>query len=933
VDEAGLRQAKQRVVAALTGCVFVLGTAFPPAYAQNAGASAARVVIDHFHEKRLALVIGNSKYKKQALANPGNDAKLIAKSLKDLGFEVQLFTDLGVRDLRKATREFAQRLAKEDGVAIFYFAGHGVEINGRNYLLPVDIEPENEEEIKDDSLDLEESLMERLDKSKKRVNLIILDACRDNPFKKRSRSINRGLAQMSAPRGTLVAYATQPGNTAQDGPDGTNSVYTSNLTRQMFSEGLEVERVLKNAAYAVAAATNQQQVPWQSGQLLSDFYFKPVDPKVEQERRSGNEQARIEEALRQAEQRQKIMQAQFEERGRKLDAEREARFAEREKQLQQQLVAERQAREEAERAAKEAGTKQQQLAQTAIEQRRAREVLERDRLARERAEADRVAAEKSRVDQARAESERLAQQAAEKAKTDQAARERAERERLAQLAADKAKAEQLARERMEQQRLAQEAADKARQAADAKEKAELARVQAEQERLAREAAERERVAQKEALARRVAHDRARAEQLAQETAEAQRIAREQAQAKKIAQEQERKERQAKERDQQELAAKSAGERKRAAAAQAEAQRLVQAEAEAERVAAAQAQVEKAALALAAEKAQSEARLRDEMAAIMAARNTVATQTAVALAPAAQDDTYIVRGVKLPRDVHIAPPGADVPPACAVFSGAWGKGRWGDVRTSEIWVEEVAPDCSAKVIYAYGGVSEMNSPPSFARVSGVIRNRNLTMRWKFNGADRMVDLELDGDRLEGKWSDGNARLSAVFQRINPEPRLQPGSYANEDVVEKPGWFTKYISKTNLDQPLPQAIPAVPTISTGELQDLMKRNPRVVLIDAFYGGSHMSVANSVWISDIGTPSVGAVELWRIESGLKAVTDRDYERPIVIFERSVKKGWYGYHAVLRTLASGYTNVYWYRGGIDAWYDAGLPVAQAQALRVAAD
>src|SRR5437870_380202 len=142
-----MKQASRRIVSAVVGCLFALSTASPPSYAQNAGASAAKAVIDHFHEKRLALVIGNSKYKKQALSNPGNDAKLIAKSLRDLGFEVLLFTELGVRDLRKVTREFAQRLAKEDGVAIFYFAGHGVEINGRNYLLPVDIEVENEEEV------------------------------------------------------------------------------------------------------------------------------------------------------------------------------------------------------------------------------------------------------------------------------------------------------------------------------------------------------------------------------------------------------------------------------------------------------------------------------------------------------------------------------------------------------------------------------------------------------------------------------------------------------------------------------------------------------------------------------------------------------------------------------------------------------------------
>ena len=371
----------RRWIAAVTGSVFLLGTVPAPVAAQTrAPAAAPRTVIDHFKEKRVALVIGNGAYTKEPLVNPANDARLVAATLRQLGFEVLDFKDLGVKELRRVTREFAQRLAREDGVGIFYYAGHGVEINGRNYLLPVDIEVSDEEQIKDDSMDLEESLMDRLEKSKKRVNLIILDACRDNPFRRGKRGVGGGLAQMSAPRGTLIAYATQPGRKAEDGPTGTNSVYTSTLAQHMNSEGLEVERVLTDVAYAVAASTNQRQIPWKSGQLLSDFYFKPVDPRVEQERRQRSEDARIQEELKKLEERQKVQLALDAERTKKLEQDLAA-LAERERRLQQELQLERQAREAAERASQQARSRVD-LALAEDQQKRAQQQAEQERLAR-----------------------------------------------------------------------------------------------------------------------------------------------------------------------------------------------------------------------------------------------------------------------------------------------------------------------------------------------------------------------------------------------------------------------------------------------------------------------------------------------------------------------------------------------------------------------
>src|SRR5262249_49117918 len=153
-----------------------------------------------------------------------------------------------------------------------------------------------------------------------------------------------------------------------------------------------------------------------------------------------------------------------------------------------------------------------------------------------------------------------------------------------------------------------------------------------------------------------------------------------------------------------------------------------------------------------------------------------------------------------------------------------------------------------------------------------------------GQDRTVDLELNRKgQLEGTWTDGKEKLSAVFQKIDPDPQLQFGFFANEDVVEKPDAYTRYISNANYDQPLPRAIPGVPSLSTRELQELMQRESRVVLLDAFNGGGHMSLPNSAWISDLGVARIGAAEQGRIDAGLKTATERDYDRPIVIFERS--------------------------------------------------
>ncbi|VTU35889.1 caspase family protein [Variovorax sp. PBL-E5] len=227
-------------------------------------------------EKRIALVIGNSRYPKIPLGNPENDARLIAANLRKLGFEVNEQLNLDIREFRRVLREFARRLQDDDAIAVFYYAGHGMQIDGRNYLLPVDIQLRDQEAVKDDAVDIEDVFLSRLDKTRSKARIVILDTCRDNPFAGRTRSVRSavGLAEMGA-RGTLIAYAAAPGSSAEDGPDGGNSVYSKNLAQEMMVPGLEVEQMFKNVRVKVLHDTKDRQVPWVNTSLTSDFSFNP----------------------------------------------------------------------------------------------------------------------------------------------------------------------------------------------------------------------------------------------------------------------------------------------------------------------------------------------------------------------------------------------------------------------------------------------------------------------------------------------------------------------------------------------------------------------------------------------------------------------------------------------------------------------------------
>ena len=235
--------------------------------------------------RQVALVIGNSSYRVGALKNPANDAQAVAGALGALGFEVTLRENTSLRDMLEAFRQFSNS-ARSARVRVVFYAGHGVQVKGRNYLLPVDTEIRAEDEVPAKSADLNE-LLERLGALPSGINIVILDACRNNPFsgaevlgpdgrrlKFRGATL-AGLAPVDAPLGSMVAFSTAPGGVALDNPTEKNSLYTKHLLIQMRSPGLPVEMMFKQVRLSVARETGRVQVPWESSSLTGDFCFRP----------------------------------------------------------------------------------------------------------------------------------------------------------------------------------------------------------------------------------------------------------------------------------------------------------------------------------------------------------------------------------------------------------------------------------------------------------------------------------------------------------------------------------------------------------------------------------------------------------------------------------------------------------------------------------
>lgn len=227
--------------------------------------------------QRLALVIGNGAYKEAPLSNPANDARAMAKALRSAGFTVLLHTDLPHRDMLNALRDFGNRL-RQGGVGIFYFAGHGMQVKGRNFLVPVGADIQREDELAYAAVDAQ-SVLDKMEAAGNGTNLVILDACRNNPFARSFRSASQGLAQMEAPVGTLVAFATAPGSVASDG-NSDNGLYTQHLLSAMRQPGAKVEDVFKQVRAAVRRDSAGKQIPWESTSLEGDFFFhQPPEPK------------------------------------------------------------------------------------------------------------------------------------------------------------------------------------------------------------------------------------------------------------------------------------------------------------------------------------------------------------------------------------------------------------------------------------------------------------------------------------------------------------------------------------------------------------------------------------------------------------------------------------------------------------------------------
>ncbi|MBI3069421.1 MAG: SUMF1/EgtB/PvdO family nonheme iron enzyme [Betaproteobacteria bacterium] len=276
-----MRQRTADLLAAVLRPVIELGLCLLVSAASPAAAPAERGAVlvaapRPGTDQRVALVIGNSRYRQQPLPNPVLDAKAMATTLGRLGFKVTSLTDSSRTAMVRALEEFKRQL-RGAGVGLFYFAGHGVQIDGRNYLIPVDNDMASEDQVKYNTIRLDD-VLDTLNEGGPAVKIVVLDACRNNPFQ-RARGSGGGLAPvLSAAEGTLIAYATSPGKVALDGKPGENGLYTSHLLEALQEPGLKIEEVFKLTRTMVARATGGRQLPWETTSLLGELILKPGTP-------------------------------------------------------------------------------------------------------------------------------------------------------------------------------------------------------------------------------------------------------------------------------------------------------------------------------------------------------------------------------------------------------------------------------------------------------------------------------------------------------------------------------------------------------------------------------------------------------------------------------------------------------------------------------
>jgi uncharacterized caspase-like protein len=291
-------------------------------------------------ERRTALVIGNGGYSSSPLKNAVNDAADIASNLQKLGFSVTLKKNANHQEMEDAILEFGEQL-KKGGVGLFFYAGHGVQKDSRNYLMPIGARINKDTDVKFQAVDAEMVLAE-MGNAGNNLNIVILDACRDNPFGKSFRTSSRGLAIISdAPRGTFITYSTSPGKVAADG-SGRNSPYTESLIKYMNTRGLPIEEVFKEVRKDLGKKTGGQQVPWELSSLEGQFYFSPgksvnSDTVAKDELDDENQKLEAEQRGLEKEKAAFAKQKALDEKRQKIEEEKERLAAEKEEARQAEL--------------------------------------------------------------------------------------------------------------------------------------------------------------------------------------------------------------------------------------------------------------------------------------------------------------------------------------------------------------------------------------------------------------------------------------------------------------------------------------------------------------------------------------------------------------------------------------------------------------------
>jgi Caspase domain len=233
------------------------------------------------NDVRIALIIGNSAYPgNMALANPSNDAKDMAKALRDMGFGVIEVIDSDRTKMLDAIERAGKSLSGKQGIGMLFYAGHGLQLDWRNYMVPVDAKLNSAADVPKQAVDIE-AVMNTFKSAGNRMNIVVLDACRDNPFADGKTASGKGLAPLDAPTGTFLAYATAPGNVAADGAVGSkNGLYTGYLLQELQKPNASIENVFKRVRFQVRKASDGAQIPWETTSLEDDFVFNSGIKKV-----------------------------------------------------------------------------------------------------------------------------------------------------------------------------------------------------------------------------------------------------------------------------------------------------------------------------------------------------------------------------------------------------------------------------------------------------------------------------------------------------------------------------------------------------------------------------------------------------------------------------------------------------------------------------